>query len=174
MTTSEEARDDSPETFSYDDDAALPGYSGFNAAPQQAPAIADSEGSFQSGTYPLRNSDLLDTGTTLHICNSANRFTELHPAQPNDGVFAGRTWIPIKQRGTRILLFHMGKGQTPTRFTLRNVAYIPGYHTNLVSYRLLQKRGYWPGWSKIPEASIPVSILSVSESELVSADRIDT
>jgi hypothetical protein len=31
-----------------------------------------------------------------------------------------------------------------------------------------------PGWSKIPEASIPVSILSVSESELVSADRIDT
>jgi hypothetical protein len=30
------------------------------------------------------------------------------------------------------------------------------------------------GWSKIPEASIPVSILSVSESELVSADRIDT
>ena len=34
--------------------------------------------------------------------------------------------------------------------------------------------GFEPGWSKISEASIPVSILSVSESELVSADRIDT
>jgi hypothetical protein len=31
-----------------------------------------------------------------------------------------------------------------------------------------------PGWSKIPEASILVSILSESESELVSADGIDS
>ena len=132
MTTSDETNRDSPETFNYDDDAAMPGYSGFNAAPEQAPPIADSEGSFLSGTYPLHNSDLLDTGTTLHICNNANKFTELHPAQPNDGVFAGRTWIPIKQRGTRILLFYMGKDHAPTKFTLQNVAHIPGYHTNLV------------------------------------------
>ena len=34
--------------------------------------------------------------------------------------------------------------------------------------------GLYPGLSKIPEVSIPVSILSASESELVSADRIDT
>jgi hypothetical protein len=42
----------------------------------------------------------------------------------------------------------MGKDQPPTRFTLRNVAYISKYHTNLVSHRLLQKKGYWHyGWN---------------------------
>ena len=62
-------------------------------------------------------------------------------------MFAGKTWILIKYRGTRILKFHMGKAEPPTEFTLRNVAYILGYHTNLVLYRLLQKTGYWlHGW----------------------------
>ena len=88
------------------------------------------------------SSDLLDTGTTLHICNDADKFQELHSAQPSDGIFVGTTWIPIKQRGTRIAHFHMGNDQ-PTKFKLEDVAYIPGYHTNLVSYRRLQNSVGW-------------------------------
>ena len=146
--TSEENEGDTPDTLSYDNDAASE-YSGFTAALEQAPPIPDSEGSFQSATYPLRDSNLLDTGTTLHICNDAEKFTELHSAPDSDGVFTGRTWIPIRQRGTRVLLLNMGKNVPPTKFTLRNVAYIPGYHTNLVSYWLLQKKRFWfNGWDK--------------------------
>jgi hypothetical protein len=132
MTTSEENEDDTPDTFSYDRDAT-PEYSGFSTAPEQAPPILDSKGSLQSATYPLQDSDLLDTGASLHICNDVDKFTELHPAKPSDGIFVGTTWIPIKQRETRIVFFNMGNDQ-PTKFTLEDVAYIPGYHTNLVSY----------------------------------------
>jgi hypothetical protein len=137
----EESETDSANTFSYDD-AAMPEYSGFNAAPEQASLIVYPKESFQLGTYPLHDSDLLDTGTTLHICNDADKFVELHQAQPSDGIFVGTTWIPITQRGTRVTYFNMGNDQ-PTKFTLEDVAYIPGYHTNLVSYRRLQKKGYW-------------------------------
>jgi hypothetical protein len=96
MTAPEKQDEDSPNAFSYED-TAMPEFSGFTAAPEHAPLIVDTQGSFQSGTYPLRDSDLLDTGTTLHICNSADRFSELHAAPPSDGVFAGKTWIPITQ-----------------------------------------------------------------------------
>ena len=161
MTALEERDSDCPNGFSYED-SAIPEYSRFTAVPEQAPPIMATQGSFQSGSYPLRDSDLLDTGTTLHICNSADRFSELHPALPSDGVFAGKTWIPIRHRGTRILQFNMGKDQPPTRFTLRNVAYIPGYHTNLVSYRLLQKKGYWLyGWNNTLVYGPPSKIITV-------------
>jgi hypothetical protein len=95
MTAPEEHDSDCPNSFSYED-SAIPEYSGFTTAPEQAPPIVATQGSFQSGSYPLRYSDLLDTGTTLYICNSADRFSELYPAPPSDGVFAGKTWIPIR------------------------------------------------------------------------------
>ena len=161
MTAPEELEDSSPNTFTYDN-AATPEYSGFSATPEHAPPIVDTQGSFQSGTYPLRESDLLDTGTTLHICNRADRFTELYPAQSSDGVFAGKTWVLIKQRGTRVLEFHMGKDRPPTRFTLRNIAYIPGYHTNLVLYCLLQKKGYWlHGWENTLVYGPPSKMITI-------------
>ena len=95
MVDPEEPEDNSPNIFSYDD-AATPEYSGFSAIPEHVLPIIDTQGLFQSGTYLLRDSNLLNTGTILHICNCADRFTELHPAQLGDGVFTDKTWIPIK------------------------------------------------------------------------------
>jgi hypothetical protein len=74
---------DSSQGYNYDD--RLPDFSGFSTATTLEPDI-----------YPLRDSDLLDTSTTLHICNDADKISELHPAQPSDGIFVGTTGIPIE------------------------------------------------------------------------------
>ena len=42
-------------------------------------AIQDSE-----ATYPLKNSAILDSGTTIHIFNNPNHIYNLRPALPRD------------------------------------------------------------------------------------------
>lgn len=121
-----------------------------NNAHQAAPlkrsiggVFAAIQASFQAGqTYPLVNSAILDSGATIHICNSLHRFKQYPaPAAPRDQVWAGEHPVSIEGYGQVDLKLKTRKG---TRFlTLSNVAYCPTFACSVVSLRELNKRGIW-------------------------------
>ena len=92
-------------------------------------------------TYPLRASAILDSGTTCHIFNNANRFVLLRPPEPGDFIWAGNAHIWIKGYGS--IHLHVRSKQGYQTIRLDNVAYCPNLLCNLVSFRLLRKQGLW-------------------------------
>ena len=82
--------------------------------------------------YVLYNSFILDSGAIVYICNNQARFTDLHPV--TEYVLVSNNIMPIKVYGTVIINSIILN--RPTQVTLIDVAYVPGYHTNLI---LLQK-----------------------------------
>jgi hypothetical protein len=85
-------------------------------------------------TYSFANSWILDSGSNIHICNSKESFTSLIYYNDSDEIptiGVGNTTIATRGYGTVILLVR-GKSGTET-IKLLNVAYIPGFHINLVS-----------------------------------------
>jgi hypothetical protein len=97
--------------------------------------------------YPLKNSAILDSGTTLHIFNQISRFHNFRTANPDDYVFAGNTRIRIKGYGEVDMCV---KGPSGTRILrLYDVALCDGFACNIVSLRLIRRRGFW--WdNKLP------------------------
>jgi hypothetical protein len=97
--------------------------------------------------YPLINSAILDSGTTIHIFNQKSRFQDLRRAPSGDYVWAGETQVPILAYGTVDIQV---QGPQNTRILrLQDVALCSGIVCNLVSLRQLQKRGTW--WDTRPE-----------------------
>ena len=93
--------------------------------------------------YPLRDSFLFDSGTTLHICNNRARFEgyESLPGSQPESVRSGDTTVPI-----------LGYGQVRVNcddgpaLVLRKVAYCPTFLTSLVSAdRLEEKSIFYDG-----------------------------
>ncbi len=81
--------------------------------------------------YPLRDSFILDSGATIHVCNSRSRFQSLRKCDPNDVVYAGSEKMPMVGVGSVDNSISTG---TNTRiFRLNNVAFIRAFHTNVVS-----------------------------------------
>jgi len=58
------------------------------------------QASFSTDIYPLKNSAILDSGTTIHIFNEITRFNDFKTADPGDYVWAGEHNVPIKGYGT--------------------------------------------------------------------------
>ena len=52
-----------------------------------------------SSDYHLRDSFLLDTAASAHVCNNRARFYDLRPATEDDYPYAGNTVIPIEGFG---------------------------------------------------------------------------
>ena len=48
------------------------------------------QASFSTDVYPLKNSAILDSGTTIHIFNEITRFNDFKTADPGDCVWAGQ------------------------------------------------------------------------------------
>jgi hypothetical protein len=91
--------------------------------------------------YPLRNSFLLDSGSTIHICNNLIRLKNLRPPGIGDYLWAGNTKVEIRGYGIALITTKGAQGNQTLR--LDNVAWCPDFHCNLVSFKLLRRQGIW-------------------------------
>jgi hypothetical protein len=120
-------------------------------APQQGPrknfmarhvTAAMSTRSVDSYQMELCNSFILDTGADGHVCNNRDRFIEFRPSITAEFVAAGNDCLDILGWGT-ILITAPCEGLPGGReFTISNVAFIPSFHTSVISYDILEKKGW--------------------------------
>ncbi|KAH7462214.1 hypothetical protein FOMA001_g18721 [Fusarium oxysporum f. sp. matthiolae] len=103
--------------------------------------------------YPLVNSAILDSGSTIHIFNNIDRFSKFRHAEPGDFVLAGEGRVPVQGYGNVVIRAHGPRGSKFLR--LNDVAFCENFPCNLVSLRQLRKRGYWwdnrPGYNCLRE-----------------------
>src|SRR6267378_1861609 len=109
--------------------------------------LIDKRAAFSVEKYPLKNSAILDSGTTIHIFNEVARFLNFRTADPGDFVWAGEHKVPIQGYGNVDIEIKNSNG---TRKILRlyDVAFCQDFASNLVSLRQLHKRGIW--WDNRP------------------------
>jgi hypothetical protein len=103
--------------------------------------------SFASTPYALKDSFILDSGSPSHICNSkhrfeSNSFQELDVPEP---VLTGDDVSYVTGYGDVIIRICTPTGEA--LFMLKEVAYISGFHTNVVAHKRLRKAGY--SWDDI-------------------------
>jgi transposase InsO family protein len=129
-----EAKRDASTTSTDEDDSIEDGafaISTFTAIPRQ------------EGVYALHDSFILDSASTIHVCNNRERFQSLRPATENDHLIAGASRVPIEGFG----LIEITLKRTPTstrKIKLAEVALVPSFHTNIVSMdRLMQRNVHW-------------------------------
>ena len=92
--------------------------------------------------YNLRNSFILDSGATIHVCNTRSRFSSLSPASENDRLYTGDTIIPIEGFGSVDITIQTPCG--PKLIELQKTALVPSFHTLVVSLKcLIMKKVYW-------------------------------
>lgn len=119
------------------------------------PPVARVESAFglrkkSSLTYPLKNSAIVDSGASLHIFNTLDRFLNLREANPEDVVIAGDSTIRIYGYGEIDMKIRGPKGYVIYR--LYNVAYCPEMATNLVSLQALNRMGVY--WENRPKSDL--------------------
>jgi hypothetical protein len=103
--------------------------------------------SFASTPYILKDSFILDSGSPSHICNSkdrfeSNSFQQLDIPEP---VLTGDDVSYITGYGDVLIRISTPTGEA--LFQLKEVAYISGFHTNVVAHKRLRKAGY--SWDDI-------------------------
>jgi hypothetical protein len=95
-----------------------------------------------SSDYDLRNSFILDSGATVHVCNTRDRFYNFVPASEDDLLYAGNTVIPIEGFGSVDVTVQTPSG--PKLIELQHTALVTSFHTSVVSLkRIVSKRVYW-------------------------------
>ncbi len=105
-------------------------------------SFATRDGSFSASSYPLVNSFILDCGSPIHICNNLDRFdpTTFQKLDLADPVLTGDSCSYVEGYGD--VNVNVNTLVDKQLFLLKNVAYIPGFHTNVVSHRKLRQAGY--------------------------------
>jgi hypothetical protein len=105
-------------------------------------SFATRDGSFSASSYPLINSFILDCGSPLHICNDFDRFdpSTYQKLDRVDPVLTGDSCSYVEGYGDVNVNVNTPTGRQ--LFQLKSVAYIPGFHTNIVSHRKLRQAGY--------------------------------
>ncbi|KAM4067906.1 hypothetical protein HRG_009757 [Hirsutella rhossiliensis] len=95
--------------------------------------------------HPLRDSTLLDNCASTHVVNNRDLLVDVHPASASDVVLVGDTALQVVCRGKRIMrnAFNGPGGRNTRDLVLNNVAFVPGFHTNLISGNELRALGYW-------------------------------
>ena len=92
--------------------------------------------------YSLRDSFILDSGATIHVCNNRERFKTFQSAGTNNYLYAGDSTVAIKGVGDVDIQITTSDGVST--ITLRNTAYVPWFHTNTVSLnKFIEKGVYW-------------------------------
>ncbi|KAJ5318334.1 hypothetical protein N7476_004754 [Penicillium atrosanguineum] len=85
---------------------------------------------------------ILDTGASRHICNDKSRFISLKPYETT--LATGDSSTEVIARGTVKLIGRNPETGKKRVISLSDALYSPGFHTNLVSYAaLLKKGGRW-------------------------------
>ena len=84
--------------------------------------------------HPLQRSVISDTGADTHVWNHylADRLVNVRPAGPNDVLYHGNTSTPIEAFGDAFFLTQNEDGSVEEQ-PLLDVAYVPSFHTNIVS-----------------------------------------
>ncbi len=92
--------------------------------------------------YPLKNSSILDSGSSIHVFNQLARFLDFKQAPDGDFLWAGTQKIPIVGYGQVDVSL---RGPSNRRYILRleNVAYVENFATNVISLRQLKRQGLW-------------------------------
>jgi len=106
---------------------------------------------FSIDNYPLKNSAILDSGTTLHIFNQISRFLNFRAALEGDFVWAGDYKLPILGYGEVDIKIKQPIGGTRI-MRLYDVALCEGIVCNLVSLRILRQKGYY--WDNKPKTTL--------------------
>ena len=98
--------------------------------------------SFSASSYPLANSFILDCGSPLHICNDPSRFDQItfQKLDRADPILTGDSCSYVEGYGEVHIKINTSTGQQ--LFQLKNVVYIPGFHTNVVSHKKFRQAGY--------------------------------
>jgi hypothetical protein len=112
----------------------------------QGSAFSTSSG----GTHPLINSAILDSGTTIHIFDTYERFSNHRQARPGDYIWAGSVQVPIYGYGSVDICVRLGTSRQILR--LLEVAFCPDMLANLVSLERLGQQGMW--WDMEKEPSV--------------------
>ncbi|KAM4067972.1 GAG-pre-integrase domain-containing protein [Hirsutella rhossiliensis] len=111
-------------------------------------AIAHQPGqaAFSVESYPLCNSALLDSASTIHIFNQISRFLNFRRATKGDFLWAGESQVPIQGYGDVDIRIEGPQG--PRCLRLTDVAFCENFACNLVSYKTLKRHGIW--WDESP------------------------
>jgi len=92
----------------------------------------------KTGELSLRNRWILDTGSSSHVCNNRALFIDFTPEVID--LTTGDSTTQVLGRGkVRLVGKHPQKGRM--EITLSDALYSPSFHTNLVSYAMLKKKG---------------------------------
>jgi hypothetical protein len=83
--------------------------------------------------YKLRNSVIIDSGVSIHVCNDRKCFMTLRPAGQEKSLYAGNTVISIEGYGNAMITIATPKGSHQIKLT--NTAYILSFHTIVVSLK---------------------------------------
>ena len=84
-----------------------------------------------TSNYQLRNNYILDSKTTIHICNDRTKFRNFTPTSEDDFLYTGDSVIPIKSLKTISITVQTPNG--PFKVNLLKTAFIPSFHTNIMS-----------------------------------------
>ena len=106
-------------------------------------ASVDSTAFVTGSIYPLFNSTIFDRAAGTHLVNDKNLLYDVKPADSDDYLLAGTQRIKVVARGKRRMegIVEPEKGGEERRsLILDNVAYVPNFHTNIVSGFLLWKK----------------------------------
>jgi hypothetical protein len=108
-----------------------------------ATSISTFSTSYPSGEiYALYDSFILDSASTVHICNNPERFQSLQQAGKDEYLIAGASRVLIEGYG--IVEIALQLSSAVRRIKLADVALVSSFHTNIVSLdRLMQKDIHW-------------------------------
>ncbi|KID83774.1 reverse transcriptase family protein [Metarhizium guizhouense ARSEF 977] len=95
--------------------------------------------------HPLYNSTIYDGGATTHIVNDKSLLIDIREAEETDYVMIGEGSLKVEARGTRRMenVLDGEDGRNTRALVLLDVAYVPRFHTNIVSAKRLEKKGLW-------------------------------
>ena len=95
--------------------------------------------------HPLFNSTILDGGASTHLVNNKELLTDIREAEETDYVMVGEGSLKVMARGTRIMenILDSENGKNTRDLKLTNVAYVPHFHTNIISADKLEEKGLW-------------------------------
>ena len=91
----------------------------------------------------ITNCWILASASNIHVCNDPSRFNTTHSTKLNDYLTSGSTTYPIQAYGTVDITVTSPTGKRES-IVLKQVALIPGFFTNLVSFsRAKTAKIYW-------------------------------
>jgi hypothetical protein len=101
-----------------------------------------STASATTSNYHLRDSFILDSGATFHVCNGRARFQDIRPTSDEEFLYAGNAIIPIEGFGSVTIIIQTPEGPRP--IVLTEVAYVSSFHTSVASPdRFIAKDVHW-------------------------------